>query len=266
VNRCAKQAGKAGSGAGLLHDLLTRGLDEHGQLRDPIAHPEQFKDSPFGLIPCSWELKPLGELVTSAVDGPFGSNLKTEHYINEPGVRVVRLQNVGNGAFDDTDKAFVSHKHAFGLQRHEVIAGDLLVASMGDQNHPLARACLYPSHLPSGIVKADCFRLRMNPTMAVNAFVMLFLNCPSTRSDLKTLGQGVTRDRVNLTTLLTLRVLRPQVDEQEKIAEALASMDAKILEEQNYWDKLQSVKSGLMSDLLTGRVRVPDDPIFAKST
>jgi type I restriction enzyme S subunit len=27
--------------AGLLHDLLTRGLDEHGQLRDPVAHPEQ---------------------------------------------------------------------------------------------------------------------------------------------------------------------------------------------------------------------------------
>ena len=37
--------------AGLLHDLLTRGLDEHGQLRDPIAHPEQFQDSPLGRIP-----------------------------------------------------------------------------------------------------------------------------------------------------------------------------------------------------------------------
>ena len=30
--------------AGLIHDLLTRGLDEQGCLRDPIAHPEQFKD------------------------------------------------------------------------------------------------------------------------------------------------------------------------------------------------------------------------------
>jgi type I restriction enzyme S subunit len=34
--------------AGLLHDLLTRGLDEHGRLRDPVAHPEQFKDTPVG--------------------------------------------------------------------------------------------------------------------------------------------------------------------------------------------------------------------------
>jgi type I restriction enzyme S subunit len=32
--------------AGLLHDLLTRGLDEDGELRDAIAHPEQFKESP----------------------------------------------------------------------------------------------------------------------------------------------------------------------------------------------------------------------------
>ena len=31
--------------AGLLHDLLTRGLGDNGQLRDPIVHPEQFKDS-----------------------------------------------------------------------------------------------------------------------------------------------------------------------------------------------------------------------------
>ena len=42
--------------AGLLHDLLTRGLDEQGRLRDPAAHPEQFKDSPLGRIPKEWEI------------------------------------------------------------------------------------------------------------------------------------------------------------------------------------------------------------------
>ena len=46
--------------AGMLHDLLTRGLDEHGQLRDPVAHPEQFQDSPLGLIPKDWEVRTGG--------------------------------------------------------------------------------------------------------------------------------------------------------------------------------------------------------------
>jgi len=244
--------------AGLLHDLLTRGLDEHGQLRDPIAHPEQFQDSLLGRVPREWEIRSLNEIVASAVDGPFGSNLKTEHYVNEPGVRVVRLQNIESGRFDESDEAFVSEDYALSLQRHQVISGDLLVASMGDENHPLARACLYPVHLPPGIVKADCFRLRMKTTMAMNGFVMLFLNSPSTRRELNVLGQGVTRDRVNLTTLLTLRVLRPPVEEQRHIVKMIEALDLRIQTEEEFHSKLAFVKSGLMTDLLTGRVRVPE--------
>ncbi len=44
---------------GLLHDLLTRGVDEQGRLRDPVAHPEQFVDSPLGRLPKKWRVKPL---------------------------------------------------------------------------------------------------------------------------------------------------------------------------------------------------------------
>jgi len=244
--------------AGLLHDLLTRGIDKHGQLRDPIAHPEQFQESLLGRIPGEWEIKSLNEIVASAVDGPFGSNLKTEHYVNEPGVRVVRLQNIEGGRFDESDEAFVSEDHALSLQRHQVVSGDLLVASMGDENHPLARACLYPAHLPPGIVKADCFRLRMKTTMAANGFVMLFLNCPSTRRELNVLGQGVTRDRVNLTTLLTLRVLQPPIEEQRHIVKMIEALDLRIQTEEVFHSKLAFLKSGLMTDLLTGRVRVPE--------
>jgi type I restriction enzyme S subunit len=42
---------------GLLHDLLTRGIDDNGELRDPERHPEQFKDSELGRIPRSWETR-----------------------------------------------------------------------------------------------------------------------------------------------------------------------------------------------------------------
>jgi len=42
-------------------DLLTRGLDKNGKLRDPKTHPEQFKDSLLGRIPKEWEVRPLGK-------------------------------------------------------------------------------------------------------------------------------------------------------------------------------------------------------------
>jgi type I restriction enzyme S subunit len=79
--------------AGLLHDLLTRGLDEHGQLRDPIAHPEQFKDSPIGQIPKDWKVELLGTRLQQNAGfvqtGPFGSQLHANEYTRE-GVPVIR--------------------------------------------------------------------------------------------------------------------------------------------------------------------------------
>jgi type I restriction enzyme S subunit len=45
---------------GLMQDLLTRGIDEHGDLRSEQTH--QFKDSPLGRIPVEWDHKELGNV------------------------------------------------------------------------------------------------------------------------------------------------------------------------------------------------------------
>ena len=46
---------------GLIRDLLTRGLDNNGELRDPVRRPELFQDSVLGGIPASWVCLPLLE-------------------------------------------------------------------------------------------------------------------------------------------------------------------------------------------------------------
>ena len=86
--------------AGLLHDLLTRGLDEHGRLRDPQAHPEQFKDSPLGRIPRGWEVKRLTDIASYQNGGPFPSN----EYGND-GIPLLRPGNLPNDDFVRWDKA-----------------------------------------------------------------------------------------------------------------------------------------------------------------
>lgn len=197
----------------------------------------------------------LSDLTESAVDGPFGANLKTQHYVLNHGVRVVRLQNLGVGYFDDEDKAFISERHAKTLSRHEVSKDDLIVAALGDDNHPLARACLYPHRTP-GIVKADCFRFRLQTKSADHAYVMHTLNCPVTRQDLVLFGQGVTRDRINLSQVLKCQLRLPPLEEQLRIRDVLCSCDDRLVAEAAYRDKLKLQKRGLMHDLLTGRVRV----------
>ncbi len=55
-----------------------------------------------------------------------------------------------------------------------------------------------------------------------------------------------------------LQLAYPGVEEQYRILKAIAPAD-KVLEDLNRErDKLVALKSGLMSDLLTGRVRVPE--------
>jgi len=45
---------------GLMQDLLTKGIDENGNIRDEKTH--KFKDSPIGRIPEEWEEVSLGEI------------------------------------------------------------------------------------------------------------------------------------------------------------------------------------------------------------
>ena len=50
---------------GLMQDLLTRGIDEHGNLRSEETH--EFKDSPLGRIPVEWDIMALYEIVDESI-------------------------------------------------------------------------------------------------------------------------------------------------------------------------------------------------------
>jgi type I restriction enzyme, S subunit len=242
---------------GLLHDLLTRGIDANGELRPPQSQaPHLYKDSPLGWIPREWDMYSVNQVSESVVDGPFGSNLKTEHYVPLPGVRVVRLQNIGIGDYDDNERAYVSELKASTLSRNQVVGGDVLVAALGDERYPVGRACCYPVNLPPAVNKADCFRLRPRAEFAIGPFVMRSLNGATARRQVRGFEQGVTMQRVNLGNLKRVLLSMPPVAEQQLICERLAVLDGTIAANLAEVSKLRVQKSGLMDDLLTGRVRV----------
>ena len=57
-----------------------------------------------------WETMTLEKIAAttpgSFVDGPFGSNLKTDEYTSE-GIRLIQLQNIGEGEWLDENKRFI---------------------------------------------------------------------------------------------------------------------------------------------------------------
>ncbi|MGB5159222.1 MAG: restriction endonuclease subunit S [Desulfobacterales bacterium] len=246
--------------AGLMHDLFTRGVTADGKLR-PLREqaPELYKETPIGWIPKEWDYYSIASIMESLVDGPFGSNLKTAHYVIDPGVRVVRLQNIQATVYNDIDKAYVSEKHANYLIRNKVISGDILIAGLGEDRYPVGRACQYPENIPPAINKADCFRLRCKALETDNSFAMFYLNTPNARSQIRRYEQGVTRPRINLGNLKKILIPKPLLLEQKQISERLHGIELKVEKELLKKTKLEKEKKGLMHDLLTGKVPVKID-------
>jgi len=160
-------------------------------------------------------------------DGPFGSDMKSSDYADS-GVRLLRLQNVGLGFFDDADRAYVPEEHFASLPGHDALPGDVIIAGLGDANHPVGRACLVPETLERAMVKADCFRVRLDQSQLSHSFLVHFLCSHIVRAGIAQQTRGATRERMNLSGVAQLHVLVPPLDEQQQIVAFLDRETAKI--------------------------------------
>lgn len=230
-----------------------------------------YKDSNvvyLGVLPAHWTIAPLRRMAVDYCDGPFGSGLKSLHY-TEDGIRVVRLQNIGHGEFIDSDAAYISSNHYSLLGDHSVLPGDLLVAGLGDENHPAGRACVAPENIVFAMVKADCFRFRPDMDRVEPKFLALQLTttAPAASAFLST---GATRQRTNLRSTATRYVSIPTMDEQAQIVGYVANETNGIAIAQESTTQqisfLREYRARLIADIITGKrdvrqtvAHLPDD-------
>jgi type I restriction enzyme S subunit len=212
----AQRAGQLEHGRDLLARIL-KARRENWQGRGKYKEPNQPDINGLPELPENWAWATLESLAANAahamVDGPFGSKLKTEHY-TKSGVRVIRLENIGDGVFIDK-KSYISEEHAAELQRHSISGGDIVIASLGVQ---LPKACIVPDRIGTAIVKADCIKFSPNIDFVVPNFIMAWLNSPQLRRRVAVSIRGVGRPRLNLADLRSLAVPLPSWEEQRVIA------------------------------------------------
>ncbi|MDR5012055.1 restriction endonuclease subunit S [Agrobacterium fabacearum] len=166
---------------------------------DPVSNPNGYP------------LLNVEELSEKYSDGPFGSNLKSEHYTDD-GMRVIRLQNIGVGCFINDDAAYISPEHFQRLEKHECRPGDVLIATLGDPN---LRACIQPDWLELALNKADCVQLRVNSTVATAEYCAALLNVASARGLAESLVLGQTRGRISMGRLRDLRLPVAPLEKQQ---------------------------------------------------
>ena len=207
-------------------------------------------------IPAHWTALALSRVTVLRCDGPFGSAIKSEDYVDS-GVRVIRLQNIGSAEFRNGDAAFLDAdyvKSEIG-DGHWVEPDDVLIAGLGDENNPLGRACLAPSALGPAIVKADCYRFRLDRAKADPSFVALQL-ASTAIAECGSMATGSTRQRLNLGLAGTRVVaLPPTLSEQRLIVERVqretGRIDGLIGKKTRFIELLREKRRALMTHATT---------------
>ena len=241
---------------GLLHDLLTRGIDTNGQLRPPQSEaPQLYKESPLGLIPREWEVVTLGEISSRAggllQTGPFGSQLHAHEYVAD-GIPVIMPQDMVNGELSVESIARITQRKAVVLSRHRVRPNDLVFSRRGD----LSRCVAIEDMHEGWLCGTGCLLARL-PAGEINGY-WLSLVYPQRGVQSQVMGRAVGSTMANLNTsiLAAITIARPDIAEQDEIARRLKSVGQRIASEERLLAKMKLEKTGLMDDLLTGRIRV----------
>ena len=239
--------------AGLLHDLLTRGLDENGELRDPEKRPEEFKDSPLGRIPGQWEIGGIRQFLRlhdGIKPGPFGSNITKRMYRSE-GYRVYGQEQVIAGDLSMGDY-YISPSKYFEMNAFSLQEGDLLISLVGT----IGRVLVVRIPFEPGVINPRLIRLRPARNEADVEFLKHLMISDILQQQLEKMAQGGTMPVLSGRILRKLIVARPPLQEQSRIAAILDAQDGLIRSEKQMIEELRQVKQGLLDDLLTGQVRV----------
>lgn len=239
---------------GLMKDLLTKGIDEHGNIRSEATH--DFKDSPLGRIPVEWDIQEVKSLLAD-VDpamrsGPFGSALLKEE-LAESGIPLLGIDNVFPEQFIADYRRFVPFKKAKQLRRYLVRPRDLMITIMGT----VGRCCVVPDEIGEALSSKHVWTISIDQAKYSPYVACLQINhSPWVLKHFAKDEQGGIMASIRAETLRTTRFPVPPRDELEKIEGVLRAIAADLVEKEVLAAKLRSLKAGLMHDLLTGERRV----------
>ena len=163
-----------------------------------------------------WEMVKLGEVAEKIFDGPFGTHLKSDDYVSS-GIRVVRLENIKSGYFDDSKQSFVTPEKYETIKRHTVYPTDLIMSTFISEE---VKVCQMPEYIGFAVNKADCIGIRLKPDVSAD-YIKYYLSLRSVYHELEIQVHGATRPRVNTTQIKNIEVSLPPLSEQQRIVEEI---------------------------------------------
>ena len=149
-------------------------------------------------------------------DGPFGSNLKREHYTNNREVRIIQLSNIGEEGWRNENVKYTTYEHAFTLSRSMLKPGVIVIAKM----MPAGRAVIVPQIDTDYILSSDAVKFIPHESLNIH-YLLLAINSPMFYNQVISETHGVTRIRTSLGKLQKYLLPSPPLAEQKRIVDKI---------------------------------------------
>lgn len=230
--------------SGLVHDLLSRGLDPQGHVR--CTSKDRFRKTEIGEVPSDWTVVSIESLVSPKTPICYGIVQVGPHmHGGVPTIAIRDLDDIQVLKLHHTDPVRECRFARSRCQEDDILIsikattgriGIAPVGFKGNISRDLARVRLLPSECPS--------------------FFKYQLQSSAGQARLDAITVGTTRKELSIIPLRGLLLARPDPIEQQSIAEKIRQLESDLIAIQRNATMLRRLRAGLMEDLLTGNVSV----------
>lgn len=238
---------------GLMQDLLTKGIDENGNIRSKATHKFVIKN---GLeVPVDWEVVTVEQFASNAkhsiVDGPFGSNLKSVHY-RTSGIPIIQSGFVTSNYFQADEYLYVDKELFERERRSKAIPGDLIMAKIGAN---CGTCALLPQNHPISIIAGNSLKISIDSNN-YNRYLEILFHYLYSIGKFDDIKSTTAQPAISMQQLKKLYIPRPSKFEQLNISNKIDIIDETLNFQKKKLNKLFQLKTALMQDLLSGKVRI----------
>ena len=192
--------------------MLQKMFPKNGEKKPEIRF-EGFTDD--------WEQRKLSDAIVDIADGPFGSNLKTEHYTDEKEARIIQLSNLSDYGWQEPNTRYTTFEHAKEIRRCIVNEGELVMGKM----MPAGMTIIRPNTEKMYVLSSDCVRIKLDKNVATDEFFLYTTKSETFLNQVNNDSQGSTRVRTSISKIREMDFATPSLEEQAKIGEYFTNLD-----------------------------------------
>jgi type I restriction enzyme S subunit len=241
----------------VINEAVTKGLNPNVPMKDSGVEW-------LGKIPKNWMIKKLKHIKSNKpnafVDGPFGSNLKMEHFIDNGEVYVIESGFITSGNFEyKREFKRISLNHFETISRSECNEDDIILAKIG-ANYGMS--AILPRLEKKSVVSGNSLKLSVDTLNNDLKFIHLYILFLKNSGSFELIVNESAQPALSLGTLNNIRIAIPNKEEQIRIREFIKKnnsiIDKLIFKIEENIEKLQAYRQSLISEAVTGKIDVRD--------